>query len=180
MIVGPPASLANCAAVGNCAEIVNSTHWHYLADPCGSSYTTQRQQISAEEYDYDTRIASGAWCRVWPDYFTPPDSAIVTVRSVQDPYAVAGSLTNCSFSFPPTAKHVANWGIACIVPGMVISVLAYFCMAGACAMPALSADDFGTGAFTPLTGGTKNGGARYGSTQAVELAAQRAADKRVL
>ena len=61
-----------------------------------------------------------------------------------------------------------------------MTVLAYFCAAGACSPISISASDFGKGAQTPLTGGVSAGGARYGSTTAVELAAQRAADKRVL
>ena len=45
------------------------------------------------------------------------------MRSIQDPYSVAGNLTNCTFVFPATPKHIANLGIAVIVPGMIITVL---------------------------------------------------------
>lgn len=172
MIVAPPGALLQYG--------VNQTHWHYVPDECASQYSTVRHQISQEDFDNDVLVQDGAWCFRWQYYFSPPaNPPPLSVRSYNDPYVVAGQLTNCTFQFPPTSRHIANVGIGLIVPGMVMSVLAYFCLAGACSPVHITAADFGAGAQTPLTGGAARG-ARYGSTIAVELAAQRAADKRVM
>lgn len=67
--------------------------------------------VTEEEYEADTGLDYAPWCHSWTDYFTGPDGATVTVRSVQDPYAVAGNLTNCTYNFPSTPRHLTTMGI---------------------------------------------------------------------
>lgn len=150
----------------------------YVIDPCGQKYTEFKQQITEEEYVADTGLDYAPWCHSWPNYFTGPNGATVTVRSTQDPYAVAGSLTNCTFKFSSTPKHLTTLGIGLMIPGMVMSMLAYFCLAGACSMSDFGLGDFGGEATAPLTGGRK--GAAYGATGGSVELGKRMLDQRVM
>lgn len=67
--------------------------------------------VTEEEYEADTGLDFALWCHNWNDFFTGPSGATVTVRSVQDPYAVAGNLTNCTMEFGSTPRHLTTVGV---------------------------------------------------------------------
>ena len=128
-----------------------NTTWVYGQAPeCGSVYQTVTIPIDAQTYAAD--VATGSeWCSNWPELFTAPRAGI-TLRSAADPYLVAGQLTNCSYTFKSAGEAYANAGFFFIIPGMAVSLIAFFCLEGMCSPRAFA------GAFGGANGGSAAGG----------------------
>jgi hypothetical protein len=136
LTTSPPSSCGG----GYCAN----TTWLYGEAPlCGATYEVANLPISAAVYAADVASHS-AWCADWSLLFTAPRAA-VSLRAATDPYVVAGELTNCSYTFANAGAEYANAGFFFIIPGMAISLVAFFCLEGMCSPMAFMAA-FGGGA----------------------------------
>jgi hypothetical protein len=117
-------------------EITNKTHWKYAVDSCAQSFDTQ--QVVVDELTYHTDVMQGddynmAWCGNWTQIFSVPQrAAVITLRSVDDPYYVAGQVTNCTFMLPRPPVAVYKQAVAFLFPGLVVTTIAYFLYAGIC------------------------------------------------
>lgn len=112
---------------GYCAN----TTWSYAPAPaCSTLYTPVTLPIDAATYAAD--MADGfAWCSEWPSMFTPVHAG-VSVRSIDDPYLAGGALTDCTYVFKQAGAAYANVGFFFIIPGMAVSLVAFFCLEGMC------------------------------------------------
>ena len=128
-----------------------NTTWVYAEAPsCGTTYQTVTIPIDAQTYAAD--VATGSeWCSNWPELFTAPRAGI-TLRSAADPYLVAGQLTNCSYTFKSAGEAYANAGFFFIIPGMAVSLIAFFCLEGMCS-PRAFAGAFGGANAVSASGG---------------------------
>lgn len=125
----PPASCGG----GYC----ENTTWSYAEAPaCGAVYTPVTLAIDAATYQAD--VADGfAWCSEWPSMVTPVHAGIA-VRSIDDPYLTGGALTNCSYVLKQASQAFGNAGFFFIIPGMAVSLVAFFCIEGMCTPRTLS------------------------------------------
>jgi len=143
MTAAPPTSCGG----GYC----ENTTWVYGEAPsCGTVYETVTIPIDSQTYAADA-LTGSAWCASWPELFTAPRAGI-TLRSTADPYLEAGYLTNCSYSFKSAGEAYANAGFFFIIPGMAVSLIAFFCLEGMCSPRAFA------GAFGGANGGSAAGG----------------------
>ena len=114
----------------------NKTHWKYAVDTCAQSFETQEVVVDELTYHTDAMQGGGmnmAWCGNWTQLFSVPQkAAIITLRSVDDPYFVAGQATNCTFMLPRPPVAVYKQAVAFLFPGVVVATLAYFLYAGIC------------------------------------------------
>ena len=114
-----------------------NTTWSFAEAPsCGAVYTPVTVPIDASTYEAD--VADGfAWCSDWPSMFTPVHAG-VSLRSIDDPYLTGGALTNCSYVLKAAGQAFGNAGFFFIIPGMAVSLVAFFCLEGMCTPRALS------------------------------------------
>jgi hypothetical protein len=126
----------------------NKTHWKYAVDTCAQSFDTQEVVVDELTYHTDAMQGGGmnmAWCGNWTQLFSVPQkAAVITLRSVDDPYFVAGQATNCTFMLPRPPVAVYKQAVAYLFPGVVVATLAYFLYAGIC--------DLGLGRPAPRVG----------------------------
>ena len=126
----------------------NKTHWKYAVDTCAQSFETQ--EVVVDELTYHTDAMQGgsynmAWCGNWTQLFSVPQkAAVITLRSVDDPYYVAGQATNCTFMLPRPPVAVYKQAVAYLFPGVVAATVAFFMYAGIC--------DLGLGKPAPRAG----------------------------
>jgi len=167
LVVSPPSLL-----------LPNKTHWKYDVDSCAQSYDTQEVEIDEPTYHSDVMQGdddSMSWCANYSSLFTRPlVPAVITLRSSGDPFYVAGQVTNCSYMLPRPPLAIFERGFGLLLPGVVVTTLAYFLLAGVC--------DLGLGKprpgdAAPLLRGRTVGAApgAYGTTTALELTAGRRA-----
>ena len=119
-----------------------NTTWSFAEAPsCGAVYTPVTVPIDASTYEAD--VADGfAWCSDWPSMFNPVHAG-VSLRSIDDPYLTGGALTNCTYILKAAGQAFGNAGFFFIIPGMAVSLVAFFCLEGMCTPRAL-AGVFGT------------------------------------
>jgi hypothetical protein len=145
-----------------------NTTWVYTEAPsCGTTYESVRLPIDAQTYAADV-VTGSAWCEDWTSLFTMPRVG-VTLRSAADPYVEAGALTNCSYEFKSAGEEYANAGFFFIIPGMAVSLVAFFCLEGMCSPRSFA------GAFGGVGGGSAAGGAAAVAQRAAVAAQQAAA-----
>jgi hypothetical protein len=145
-----------------------NTTWVYSeAASCGTTYESVRLPIDEQTYTAD-QVTDSAWCEDWTTLFTMPRVG-VTLRSAADPYVEAGALTNCSYEFKSAGEEYANAGFFFIIPGMAVSLVAFFCLEGMCSPRSFA------GAFGGAGGGSAAGGAAAVAQRAAVAAQQAAA-----
>jgi hypothetical protein len=105
---------------------------------CGNTF--QEVQLPVSEAVYTTDIstmpwpgAPPAWCGVWGTLTEErPNATAVTLRSEDDPFIVAGQVTDCSYEFGLNKRVYAHWGLVYLVlPGccaVVLSLLTLLCL----------------------------------------------------
>ena len=153
----------------------NKTRWRYSVNPCGNSWTVATTPVDEATWHEDVMQGGDLiWCYNWTAVFMPPRTpATISLRSAADPYVAAGLATNCSFIMPRTQRSLLEHGLGLLIPGVVVSTVAYFFFAGVC--------DFGLGrdsaaqraaAAAPLM---QRGAPAppYGATAGVEMAGGR-------
>lgn len=152
----------------------NNTWTYALAQPCGETYTTVTVPITAAMYESDVEDGF-SWCQTWTTSIPPSQVPACTayLRSSVDPYVVAGSMTNCSFTFDSSSEQYANMGFFFLIPGLAISLVAYFCLEGMCTPRSFGAtgSSFAPSGGQPLVANSKGGYdvPPYGATTATEL-----------
>jgi hypothetical protein len=175
MVVPPPITLPN------------KTRWKYEVNPCGNEFTTMTSPVDEPTWHMDVMQGGDAlWCYNWTALFDPPSQpATLTLRSVADPYVAAGLATNCSFIMPRTPASYLDQGLGFLIPGVVVSTVAYFFLAGVCELSALGigGPNKPPAGSAPLlraraaaaAGDAPPGGPAYGTATAVELTTGRRA-----
>jgi hypothetical protein len=160
----------------------NKTRWVYDVNPCGNSFTTVSTPVSEAQYHTDVMQGGNAvWCYNWTAVFSPPKQPVfLSLRASGDPYTVAGLATNCSMVMPRTPHSYMDEGLGFLIPGVVLSTVAYFFLAGVCGdvSALLGGGARGGDASAPLLRGRAVGagpeeGTPYGTGTAVELTAGR-------
>ena len=109
------------------------------------------------------------WCYNWTSVFLPPRTpATISLRSAADPYVVAGLSTNCSFVMPKAQRSLLKHGLGLLIPGVVVSTVAYFFLAGVCDLGLGAASAAQRASSAPLL---PRGGAPvpYGAAAGVEM-----------
>jgi len=146
----------------------NKTRWHYSVDPCGNAWSVVSTPVDEATWHEDTLQGGDLlWCYNWTAVFAPPrTAATISVRSAADPFVVAGLYTGCSLEMPPTQRSLFEQGLGLLLPGLVVSTVAYFFLAGVCDFP------FGGGAAQQQRAPLLQHGAPqpYGAAAGVEMA----------
>ena len=95
-------------------------------------YTSVVVPVPQSIYQADMSSPDGAqqmaWCSSWPVHFAPPQSQpTLYVRGANDPYVVAGDLTDCTWDFayvaPPAARRHGGAEHAASAAPLVVLVL---------------------------------------------------------
>jgi len=105
---------------------------------CGQEYSVVRVSVTEAEYSADVATmpwpgAPPAWCGVWGTLTDErPNATAVSLRSADDPYVLAGTLTGCRYEFGLSKGTYRRWGLSYfVVPGALatlISLLTLLCL----------------------------------------------------